>query len=93
MATPWGVATKTRSRSGVSEILSVNGMSTYPPRNGWTSATMEPAFWREVIAAISTSGCLHRMRASSLPVYPVPPIIPILVIFTTRYDAKTTDGM
>ena len=28
IATPWGVATNTRSRSSVSEILSVNSMST-----------------------------------------------------------------
>ena len=43
------------------------------------------------MAAISTSGCVHRMRASSLPVYPVPPMMPILVISITQCSADTTD--
>ena len=68
MATPYGVATITKSRSLVSEILSVNLMSVYPLRNPWTEVTSFPALEREVRAANSMSGCLQSRRESSLPV-------------------------
>ena len=53
---------------------------TWPRRLGNMSATGLPASPREVMTLSSTCGCWASRRNSSTPVYPVPPMMPTLII-------------
>src|SRR3990167_2766965 len=55
------------------------------------SATARPASWRDVMAAISTSGCSTSKRSNSTPVYPVPPTIPTLIM-VLRHSIRLREG-
>ena len=82
---PCGVAVNMMSASNSLGFLFLNTKSV-PLMCGWTLWTGVPSNCLEVMSTISTSGWAERSLINSPPVYPLPPTIATLTIFTPWFS-------